>query len=188
MSLLTMFITELLDDSYRSIEIHDDNAKVPSEDEFVAAYDAGCSSCSSAEHSEDEELEATTSSKIPYSPSTSPASHRRPSMHYHDFKKQFHSPTKSTKRESRWDTSSTTLTLEKTLCTPRRCRSPSRGAAKTGTKQDLKLRMPLRSLAVPPKLAHLPSFIKDITTERPRDLARSTFDLVEEAIDMCNLA
>lgn len=184
MSLLTVFITNLLeDDQHRSFEIQDDNAKVPSEDQFVAAYDAGASSCTELS---DDELE-TTSTFSPSSP-THPASPRRP-MHY-DFKKQFHSSKKPTKRVSRWDT--TTFTLEKTLCTPRRFRSPSREATTRpndthpGVKQDLELRMPLRSLPIMPlKLACLPCLPQDMN-ERQRERALSTFDIVEKAIGMCS--
>ena len=183
MSLLTVFITDLLeDDPHRSFEILDDNAKVPSEDQFLAAYDASAGNCTEPS---DDELE-TTSAFSPSSP-THPASPRRP-MHY-DFNKQFHSSKKPTKRVSRWDT--TTLTLEKTLCTPRRFRSPSPGG-NTGpddthpiVKQDLELRMPLRSLPMPLKLACLPCIPQDMN-QRPLERKLSSFDIVEKAISMCN--
>lgn len=165
-----MFITGLLDGPHQSFEIQDDNAKVPSEDQFVAAYDAGSSSCN---ESSDDESETSGSA----------ATHHRP-IHY-DFKKQFHCPhTKPTKKESRWDS----LTLGKNLCTPRRRVSPSRGGAAndkvlSGGKQDFGLRMPLRSLAIPPELGLSP--MQNIN-DSPRDRLLSTFDLVEEAINVCN--
>jgi hypothetical protein len=182
MSVLTVFIRDLLVDPHQSFEIQVDNAKVPSDDQFLVAYDAAAysTSCCNERSEDDDEFEngeSTCCSPAPASP--------RHSMHC-DFKKQFHSPIRPTiKREARWDNH--THTFEKPLCSPIRCRSPSRGGANTGPnrgtlssgKQDLGLQMPIRSLpSMPPKLDRLPR-MPNLLNERPRDSIISTFDLVE---------
>jgi hypothetical protein len=136
----------------------------------------------SSEH--DDEFENSTSTSCSPSPA-SPSRRRSRGMPY-DFKKQFHSPRMLTikRGEARWDNH--TLILEKPLCSPIRCRSPSRGGVNTGPsrdtlpsgKQDLGFRMPLRSLpsSMPPKLDRLPRMPN--LNERSQDSIILTFDLV----------